>query len=172
MSDIGQQAESTASENILEEVDLEAHSATGARAPRARHYVIRIDEDRLRISVPSLRGEAVLELVDKCSASYFLDQRLRDGEVREIGPDDIVDFRAPGVERFVTSFRLVIEGKYYRWSQPTITREQIAELGGWNASEGVVQIDADQNEVTLNPGQVVTLDPGCSFGKKIRWKRG
>jgi hypothetical protein len=105
-------------------------------------------------------------------ASYFLDQRLRGGDVREIGPDDVVDFRAPGVERFVTSFKLCIEGKFYRWSEPTITREQIAALGGWNVSEGVVQIDDDQNEVTLNPNQVVTLGPGCSFGKKMRWKRG
>lgn len=69
-------------------------------------------------------------------------------------------------------FKLCIEGKFYRWSEPTITSEQIAELGGWNISEGVVQIDEDQNEVTLNPNQVVTLRPGCSFGKKIRWKRG
>jgi hypothetical protein len=118
MSDIGQQAENTASneEVILDEVDLEAHSATGARAPRARCYVIRVDDDRLRVSVPTMPGEAILELVDKCSASYFLDQRLRGGGVREIGPDDDVDFRAPGVERFITSFKLCIEGKFYRWS--------------------------------------------------------
>jgi hypothetical protein len=174
MSDIGQQAENTAPDEgvILDELDLEAHSATGARAPRARRYLIRVDDDRLHVSVPTMPGEAILEFVDKCSASYFLDQRLRGGCVREIGPDDVVDFRAPGVERFITSFKLCIEGKFYRWPQPTITREQIAELGGWNISEGVVQIDEDQNEVTLNPNQVVTLGPGCSFGKKIRWKRG
>jgi hypothetical protein len=159
-------------EDLLDEFDVEAHACTCRPAPPARRYVIRIDDDRLRVSVPKMPGEEILELVDKCSASYFLDQRLHGGVVREISPDDDVDFRAPGVERFVTSFKLCIEGKVYRWSEPTITREQIAELGGWNISEGVVQIDDDQNEVTLNPNQVVTLGPGCSFGKKIRWKRG
>lgn len=174
MSDIGQQGENTALDEgvILDEVDLEAHSATGARAPRARRYVIRIDDDRVRVGVPTMNGESILDLVEKCSASYFLDQRLRGGGMREIGPDDIVDFRDPGIERFVTSFKLCIEGKFYRWSEPTITREQIAELGGWSISEGVVQIFEDQHEETLNPSQVVTLGPGCAFGKKIGWKRG
>jgi hypothetical protein len=173
MSDIAQQPNAASNDEfVLEEFDLEAHSATGDRAPRARRYVIRIDGERVRVDVPEMPGEAILELVAKCSASYFLDQRLRGSGVREIGAEDVVDFRAPGVERFVTSFKLCIEGKFYRWSEPTITREQIAELGGWNISEGVVQVDDDQNEVTLNPNQVVTLGPGCSFGKKIRWKRG
>lgn len=173
MSDMRQAEDAASDKGVeLDEVDLEVHSVTGARAPRSRRYVIRIDDDRVRVSVPTMRGEAILELVEKCSASYFLDQRLRRGDVREIGPDDVVDFRAPGVERFTTSLKLCIEGKFYRWSEPTITTEQIAELGGWNISEGVVQIDEDQNEVTLNPGQVVALGPGCSFGKKIRWKRG
>lgn len=174
MSNVEQQQEGTTADEgfVFDEVDLEAHSASGDRAPRARRYVIRVDDDRLRVSVPTMSGEAILELVAKCSASYFLDQRLRGGGMREVGPDETVDFRAPGVERFVTAFRLCIEGKFYRWSEPTITREQIAELGGWNVSEGVVQIDADQNEVTLNPSQIVTLGPGCAFGKKIRWKRG
>lgn len=159
-------------QGLLDEVDVEAQSAAGTRAPRARRYVIRVDDDRVRVSVPGMPGEAILELVNKCSASYFLDQRLRGGVVREIGPEDVVDFRAPGVERFITSFRLCIEGKLYRWSEATITREQIAALGGWNVAEDVVQIDEDENEVTLNPGQVVTLGPGCSFGKKLHWKRG
>ncbi len=157
---------------VLDEVDLEAHSASGARAPRAQRYVIRIDDERLRVSTPTMQGEAILELVNKCSSSHFLEQHLRRGGVREISPHEVVDFRAPGVERFTASLKLCIEGKFYRWSEPTITTEQIAQLGGWNVSEGVVQIDENQNEVTLNPNQVVTLGAGCSFGKKIRWKRG
>lgn len=174
MSDVEhQQEDAIAGEAFaLDELDLEVHSATGDRAPRARRYVIRIDAERLRVSVPKMSGEALLELVGKCSASYFLDQYFRGGGTRELGAEDVVDFRAAGVERFATAFKLCIEGKFFRWLEPTITPEQIADLGGWGVSEGVVQIDADQNEVTLNPNQLVTLGPGCSFGKKIRWKRG
>ena len=52
-------------------------------------------------------------------------------------------------------------------------REQIAQLGGWAASQGVIMIDLkDNTERTLKPGEVVELKPGLGFSKKIRWKRG
>jgi len=67
---------------------------------------------------------------------------------------------------------LNIEGVEYRWDQDTITTEQIAELGGWDVSLGVIEIDKDNNERTLAPGEVVELKPGMGFGKKHKWKRG
>jgi hypothetical protein len=159
-------------EEELEELDIEAHSVTQARAPRARRYTIRVDDERVRISTATPKGRVILEAVGKCAESYFLEQRMRGGGGQDVGPDDVVDLRAPGVERFATFFKLSIEGKVYRWSEPIITPEQIAQLGGWNIGEGVVVVDQDQNETQLNPGQVVTLAAGCSFGKKLRWKRG
>jgi hypothetical protein len=65
-----------------------------------------------------------------------------------------------------------IEGQEYPWHQNTITTEQIAELGGWDISQGVIEVDEDNNEHTLNPGQVIEIKPGHGFGKKHRWKRG
>lgn len=65
-----------------------------------------------------------------------------------------------------------IEGKELPWDQPTITTEQIANLGGWNPSEGVIEIDDHNNERTLNPEETVSLKPGHGFGKKHKWKRG
>ena len=67
---------------------------------------------------------------------------------------------------------LDIEGKEVPWHQDTITTEQIAELGGWDVSEGVVQIDRQNNERTLVPGEVIELKPGYGFSRKYRWKRG
>ena len=46
------------------------------------------------------------------------------------------------------------------------------ELGGWELSQGVIEVDKDNNERTLAPGEVVQLKPGLGFGKKHRWKRG
>ncbi len=70
-------------------------------------------------------------------------------------------------------FKLDIEGQLFEWEESTITTEQIAELGGWDPSLGVVLIDLKtQDERTLQPGEVVELKPGQGFSKKIRFKRG
>ena len=67
---------------------------------------------------------------------------------------------------------LDIEGQEVAWDQDTITTEQIAELGGWNISQGVIEVDQHNNERTLVPGEVVEIKPGYGFGKKHLWKRG
>lgn len=65
-----------------------------------------------------------------------------------------------------------IEGKEFPWSKDTITTEEILELGGWDSSQGVIEIDNDNNERTLRPNEVVQIKPGHGYSKKIRWKRG
>jgi hypothetical protein len=67
---------------------------------------------------------------------------------------------------------LVIEGHDYPWDRDTITTEEIANLGGFQASDGVIEIDKDNNERTLAAGEVVELKPGHGFSKKVRWRRG
>ena len=69
-------------------------------------------------------------------------------------------------------FFVCIEGTEYEWSEPTITTEQIAELGGWDPSIGVIEVGPDNDERTLSPGEVVQIKPGHGFGKKHTWKRG
>ena len=69
-------------------------------------------------------------------------------------------------------FCLNIEGKDVPWDQETITAKQIAELGGWDISEGVIEVDEHNNERQLAPDEVVKLRPGIGFGKKHLWKRG
>jgi hypothetical protein len=67
---------------------------------------------------------------------------------------------------------LNIEGQDIPWDSDTITTEQISDLGGWNVSQGVIEVDKDNNERTLSPGEVVEIKPGQGFGKKHKWKRG
>ena len=69
-------------------------------------------------------------------------------------------------------YTLSIEGQDIPWHSDAITTEQIAELGGWNVSQGVIEVDKDNNERTLTPGEVVEIKPGQGFGKKHKWKRG
>lgn len=65
-----------------------------------------------------------------------------------------------------------VEGETHPWSDSTITFEEIVELGGWELSQGVIEIDKDNNERTLQPEDVIELKPGQGFSKKICWKRG
>lgn len=70
-------------------------------------------------------------------------------------------------------FSLDIEGEITPWDEDTITTEQVADLGGWDASLGVILIDLkDNTERTLQPGETVELKPGMGFSKKVRFKRG
>ena len=69
-------------------------------------------------------------------------------------------------------YLVVIEGKEFPWDRDTITTEQIAALGGFPVSDGVIEIDADNVERTLIPNETVNLKPGHGFSKKVRWKRG
>ncbi len=65
-----------------------------------------------------------------------------------------------------------IEGTEHPWEKNTITTEEIAQIGGWDPSVGVIEIDRDNNERTLLPGEIVEVKPGHGFAKKICWKRG
>lgn len=67
---------------------------------------------------------------------------------------------------------LIIEGNEVPWGQDTITAEKIAQLGGWDISQGVIEVDKDNNERQLQPGEVIEIKPGLGFGKKHKWKRG
>ena len=70
-------------------------------------------------------------------------------------------------------FEVDIEGEFKPWDKDTITTEEVAALGGWDVSVGVVLVDLDDNtERTLQPGEVVKLRPGLGFSKKILFKRG
>lgn len=69
-------------------------------------------------------------------------------------------------------YQINIEDTLYPWDRDTITTEEIIQLGGWQASQGVIEIDKDNNERTLKPGEVIDLKPGQGFSKKIKWKRG
>ena len=70
-------------------------------------------------------------------------------------------------------YEIDVEGALKPWDKETITTEEIAALGGWDVSEGVVLINLeDGTERTLQPDEVVKLSPGIGFSKKIRFQRG
>lgn len=69
-------------------------------------------------------------------------------------------------------FFVDIEGTVHPWPKDTITTEEIIKLGGWPPSEGAIEIDKDNKERTLKPGEIVHLKPGHAFAKRVLFKRG
>lgn len=88
-------------------------------------------------------------------------KEIEDGPVSEAGPKEPKP-----------KYHLDIEGNIVPWFEDTITTEQIISLGGWEPTQGVILIDKENNERTLQPGEVIELKPGMGFSKKIRFKRG
>jgi hypothetical protein len=89
---------------ILEIIDLEEHCKThgGKKPPKAHRYKIRVNREKFTVEVPGMEGRDILALVGKTPDKFLLNQKFHHGQVIAIGPDDHVDFTAPGVERFIT----------------------------------------------------------------------
>ena len=86
-------------------IDIEQQAKSGRDVPPHRagaRYRIRIDKVFKVVDVPQMTGEQILGLVGKTPAGYRLDMKLKGGGTKKIEPKDVVDFTAPGVERFMT----------------------------------------------------------------------
>jgi hypothetical protein len=90
-------------------VDIEAFAAAGKPVPRGKKYRIRIDKHQHVVGVSEMKGREILALEGKTPEKYLLRQKIH-GSVVPVGPDQVVSFVAPGVERFMTIPNEVQEG--------------------------------------------------------------
>lgn len=66
-----------------------------------------------------------------------------------------------------------LEGDEIPWDRGEITVPEIRELGGWDATQPVVEVNLDDNtERTLAEDETITLKPGHGFAKKVKFQRG
>ena len=96
-----------------EEIDVEEEGRKGGKEPlpKARKYVIRVDKPKFTVTVPQMKGREILTLAGKTPPEQWkLTQKFHGGQAKTIGLDEDVDFRAPGVERFMTLKRDQTEG--------------------------------------------------------------
>lgn len=94
-----------------EVVDLEEYARRGITPPNAKTYRIRVDKTKYDVSVPSMTGRQILALAGKTPVERFmLSEKLHGGQVKPIGLDDVANFSAPGVERFMTLAKDQTEG--------------------------------------------------------------
>ena len=139
-----------------------------------RSFRFMLDGRRFEWGQDSITGRVLKVLADVNPKTHGVWLERRDEPDLLIEDDNTVNLAGRKLERFRTGklFLLCFEGTLHPWPHETITMEQIAALGGWDPSEGVIEVDADQNERQLDPGEIVTLKPGTSYGKRIKWKRG
>ena len=140
-----------------------------------RSFRVEVDRQRFEWGAPELTGLIAKQMVgaDPACTGVWLDRQ--DEPDLFIRDADIVKLTAEGVERLRTGpvFALWIEGIEFQWPERTITTKQIAEIGDWDPSLGVQQIDLATNEArTLKPDEVVDLKGLKTFAKKIGWRRG
>jgi hypothetical protein len=117
----------------VEELDLEEFSKVhGGKPPKAKRYKIKIDRDKYTVEVPEMTGRQILELAKKLPAEqWLLNEKFKGGVVKAIGLADMVDFREPGVERFMTLPKDQTEGLSGARRQFTLPE---ADLEGLNAA--------------------------------------
>lgn len=96
---------------IIEIVELEEHAKQhGTEAPHAKHYAFRVDKERIVVTTPTITGTELLAKVGKAPDKFKLYQHKRGHQPIPIGPDQVVNLREPGVERFTTMPRDTTEG--------------------------------------------------------------
>ena len=97
---------------VVEMVELEEHARKhGTHAPHAKHYAFRVDKKRVVVDTPTITGAEILAKDDgKTAASFKLYQHKRGHQPILIGPNEVVDLREPGVERFSTMPKDTTEG--------------------------------------------------------------
>ena len=140
-----------------------------------RSFRVEVDRRRFEWGAFELTGLIAKQMVGADPACTGVWLERRDGPDLYIGDSEIVKLTAEGVEKLRTGpvSILRIEGREFQWPESTITAGQIAELGGWDPSLSVQQIDLATNEArTLKPGEVVDLKDFKTFAKKIGWRRG
>jgi hypothetical protein len=84
-------------------IDVEQYAKAERDIPPGQRYRIRIDRTHFDVEKSSVTGRELLLLAGKTPPERFrLDQKLRGGQTRLVGLDQVVDLTEPGVERFMT----------------------------------------------------------------------
>ena len=87
---------------VDEIIDIEEFAKAKMDPPRGKKYKIKID-NTVFVVPQSLTGREILQIAGKTPVERFqLNQKMHGGFVRKIKYDEVVDFCAPGIEKFLT----------------------------------------------------------------------
>jgi hypothetical protein len=92
-----------------DELDVEAFAGLECK-PHAKRYLIKIDKKPYLIEQSVVTGRELLLLAGKTPVEQFRVFQIIKGHSHEVGLDERVDVRDPGVEKFRTLSRTQTEG--------------------------------------------------------------
>ncbi len=95
---------------VDEVIDIEIYVREQKRVPLARAYRIRIDKPYFEVTTPKLSARDLLELAGKRPPEAYVLRQIVHGQPVKLDLDDIIDFRAPGVEKFKTMLKTAQDG--------------------------------------------------------------
>ena len=96
--------------NPREVIDIEAYAKEGKKVPQDHDYKIKVDKIEYTVSTANMKGREILALASKIPEKFILRQKIKE-QVTTISLDEVVDFTAPGIERFMTIPNEVTEGE-------------------------------------------------------------
>ncbi len=99
----------------IEIVDLEEYACADRPIPkRVKYYLIKVDDEKFRVQSP-IKASEILIVADLDPCDYNLIQKFRGGRSLELEPDQVIDLREPGVERFVSipssDINIIVNGR-------------------------------------------------------------
>lgn len=128
----------------------------------------RLEFRELMVSDPVPTGQQVLAAAGVHPASeYLVFQLLTNGIMEELRPDETVDLRAAGVEKFIIfrndrSFRFILQDVKQEWGGTFISEPTLKKLAGVDPGAHGVWLEVRNSEdKLLEPGEMADLSaPG------------
>lgn len=129
-------------------------------------YGLRIDDQAYVATDPMITGQQLLDMAGKRPSDQFLVyQLLQSGQMESLRPDEIVDLRQSGIEKFLTfesdrTFFFTLDGRKFEWPAAVITGRKLKDLAQvdpttyevWQEVRGAAdRAIGDQELVSLEP---------------------
>jgi Multiubiquitin len=129
-------------------------------------YQIKLDENSLTVDDPIITGQQLLDLAGKHPTDQRLVyQLLQNGQLEGIRPDETVDLRKPGIEKFLTfdtdrTFFFTLDGQKFEWPAPNITGRKLKDLAKVDsATYEVWQEIRGSDDRAIEDTKLVSLEP-------------
>lgn len=149
--------------------DVAAAIASGRAVRAAGPYGLLIGNEALEyrpavVHVPVVNGAQVLEIAGVVDpVEHIALQVLQDGQLESLRPEETVDLRSAGVERFVVFrsdrvFRILVDDRTFDWAASRITGATIKRLAGLKVhSHDVWQVLPTGEDRVVADGDFVDL---------------